>query len=212
MPLAYASAEAELDSFKGWFSDKTAIGERDIVRELKKYDHLSLLMSFLGSHGKPDLLKYEFEISGVFRADLVVGSKQTGHLTLIEFEGGEKHSLFGPRGSRQMRDWGSQLQHGIGQVIDWSRALNDAQHTEHLRNAVGLPAFGKTYVVVCGRDGMMDQTERSRLRWMGDQLLIANSKVLIMTYDDLMSDFEGRLDVYRAAREETRSGRHQHTP
>ena len=170
------------------------------MRELKRHTHLCLLMSFLGTHGRPDLHKHEFEIQGMFRADYVAGSSTTRHFTLVEFEGGQTNSLFGPGGTNQMRDWGNQVRHALGQAVDWSWALNDAQHSKTLQNAIGFPEFGKTYVVVCGRNQTMDATEMSRLSWLSDHCTVSDSKALFMTYDDLILHFEAELDVYRAAR------------
>ena len=104
--LNYLQAESELKSFKDWIADNPRFGERAVVRELKRCPNLCLLMSFLGTRGKPDRFKHEFEIDGVFRADLVVGSSRTRHFTFVEFEGGEDNSLFGPGSTNQMRNWG----------------------------------------------------------------------------------------------------------
>jgi anti-anti-sigma regulatory factor len=48
----------------------------------------------------------------------------------------------------------------------------------------------------------MDSTEMSRLTWLSDHCTITDTKVLFMTFDDLVLHFEGELDIYRAAREE----------
>ncbi|MFZ1110175.1 MAG: Shedu anti-phage system protein SduA domain-containing protein [Rhodomicrobium sp.] len=202
--LNYSQAEAELDQFRKWVAENARFKERAVVRELKKYDHLCLLMSFLGTTGQPNLFKHEFELQGVFRADYVAGSRHTRHFTLVEFEGGEENSLFGPGSTNQMRDWARQVQHALGQIVDWSWALNDAHHSKLLQNAIGFPEFGKTYVVVCGLDTTMDDAERSRLAWLNDHCTVSDTEVLFMTFDDLVLHFEGQLDVYRAAREEAR--------
>lgn len=161
-------------------------------------------MSFLGTHGKPDLFKHEFEVQGVFRADYVAGSRQTRHLTLVEFEGGEDNSLFGPKSTNQMRDWGAQVLHALGQIVDWSWALNDAQHSKVLRNAIGMPEFSRTYVVVCGLNRTMDSTESARLMWLNDHCKVTDTRVLFMTFDDLILHFEGQIEIYRAARDDAR--------
>jgi hypothetical protein len=204
LALNYAQAELELDGFKRWIGSNSRFKEQELVRELKQYDHLCLLISFLGTPGKPDLFKHEFEIQGVFRADYVVGSQATRHFTLVEFEGGEDHSLFGPGGTKQLRNWGGQVQHALGQIVDWSWALNDAQHSKVLQNAIGFPEFSRTYVVICGLNQTMDTTETSRLRWLNDHCKVTDTDVLFMTFDDLVLHFDGVLDIYREAREEAR--------
>ncbi len=204
VPLNYSQAEADLDQFRNWIGKNRPFKERAVVQELKKYEHLCLLMSFLGTQGRPHLFKHEFEIQGVFRADYIAGSSHTRHFTLVEFEGGEENSLFGPGSTNQMRDWGRQVHHALGQIVDWSWALNDAQHNRTLHNAIGFAEFSRTYVVVCGLDQMMDETEKSRLAWLSDHCTVSDAKVLFVTFDDLVLHFEGQLDVYRAAREEAR--------
>ena len=83
----------------------------------------------MGTTGQPNLFKHEFELQGVFRADYLAGSRHRRHFTFVEFEGGEEHSLFGSGSTNQMRDWGRQIQHALGQIVDWSWALNDAQRS-----------------------------------------------------------------------------------
>ena len=177
LALSYAKAEKELLLLRDWLSKHQTFKEREVVRELKKHDHLCLLISFLGSTGTPSLLKHEFEIQGVFRADLIAGSKATRHFTLLEFEGGEPNSLFGPSSTNQMRDWGTQVHHALGQIVDWSWALNDAQKSTVLANAIGYAEFSRTYVVVCGLDALMDSTEKSRLDWLNDHCKITDTDV-----------------------------------
>lgn len=197
--LSYATAEAELQQFKSWLATHNRFTEREVVKKLKTLDNLCLLLSFLGTNGQPNLFKHEFEIQGVFRADYIVGSASSRHFTLVEFEGGEDHSLFGPKQTNQMRDWGNQVQHALGQIVDWSWAINDSQKSIVLINALGYAEFSRTYVVVCGVEGSMDATERSRLNWLSDHCKVTDTRVLFMTYDDLVLHFEGHLDIYREA-------------
>ncbi|WP_438752237.1 Shedu anti-phage system protein SduA domain-containing protein [Pararhizobium sp. O133] len=197
--LSYAKAEAELQHFKSWLADHKRFTEREVIQELKTLDNLCLLLSFLGTSGQPDLFKHEFEIQGVFRADYIVGSSSSRHFTLVEFEGGQENSLFGPKQTNQMRDWGSQVQHALGQIVDWSWAINDNQKSIVLINAIGYAEFSRTYVVICGLESAMDETEKSRLNWLSDHCKITDTRVLFMTYDDVILHFEGQLDIYREA-------------
>src|SRR5262245_50822857 len=112
--LKLAEAELEFTSFQDWFDKQEQFGESGVVRELKERVYLSCLVAYLPSGiGRPNVYKYEFEIQGVFRADLVVGNSNLCKFVLVEFEGGTEHSLFGPTQTNQMRQWGSQLQHGF---------------------------------------------------------------------------------------------------
>jgi hypothetical protein len=199
LSLAYAEAEPQLLAFRTWLQSKDYFKERDVVAQLKAHPHLCLLTSRLGTTANPDLFKHEFEIQGLFRADLVAGSSATQHFTFVEFEGAEKHSLFGPKTTNQMRDWGAQLQHALGQIVDWSWALNDSQRSAVLTNAMGYLEFKRTYAVICGRDASMDATEKSRLNWLSAHCKVTDTPVVFMTYDDLLLHFDACLTVWRDA-------------
>jgi hypothetical protein len=96
-----------------------------------------------------------------------------------------------------MRNWGAQLQNGIGQIIDWSWALNDAQSSSVFENNIGAKNFKKTFVLVCGLNRYVDRTEESRLDWLNNNFLLSGSRALFMAYDDLMDQFSARLDINR---------------
>jgi hypothetical protein len=102
--LSYRLAEAEFEELNSWFSGRDEFTESEFVLELKKYSHLALMTSLLGENRHPDQFKHEFEIQGVFRADLVAGSSKARSFVFVEFEGGQKNSLLGPRSTNQMRN------------------------------------------------------------------------------------------------------------
>jgi hypothetical protein len=58
--------------------------------------------------------------------------------------------------------------------------------------------MSELYVLVCGRESFMDRTEKGRLVWRGDKTIIGGSKVLCMTYDDLVRHFAATLEMARA--------------
>jgi hypothetical protein len=193
------TAEQEFAKFRRWIDANGRFSERAVLTELKQYPHLTALLGYLMSGlGKPNVYKYEFEIQGVFRADLVVGNSISANFVLVEFEGGEDYSLFGPSGTNQMRDWGRQLQHGFGQIVDWSWAKNDSQHTDIYKNAFGCERVSQLYVLVCGRQDSMSKVEANRLQWRSDKTIIGGEKVLCMTYDDLVAFLDGTLALWRA--------------
>jgi Domain of unknown function (DUF4263) len=197
--IDFDRTEEELDYFKNWFQQHPRFTERQVVNELRRYNNLCPLIGYLGTpHATPDLHKHEFEIQGVFRADYVVGNSKNRHFVLVEFEGGTENSIFGPGHTNQMRNWGTQLQRGFSQIADWSWAKNDTQQTTIYKNAFGCDYMTETYVLVCGRDDSMNNTERSRLSWRHNQTIISGAKVLFMTYDDLLNHFDGFLDILRS--------------
>ena len=77
--LDFSRATSELAEFKKFLQDNTTFSERKVVAELKKRPHLSCLIGFLQpSVPRADAYKFEFQIQGVFRADLVVGFNNLG--------------------------------------------------------------------------------------------------------------------------------------
>ncbi|MEH3148427.1 MAG: DUF4263 domain-containing protein [Methylobacterium frigidaeris] len=137
--LNHARAAEQLDAFKHWLDAHDTFGEREVVAELRSKLDLCLLIQFAVGKGPPDRYKHEMTIQGAFRADFVVGCTTRAHFVLVEFESGERNSLF-KRGTNQMRDWAPSIQHAFSQVSDWSWAKNDNQKSDLYRNAFGADA------------------------------------------------------------------------
>jgi len=199
LSLDWEQAEQELASFKNWFQSKKRFKEKEVVAELKKYNHLCLIIAYLGDVRAPDIYKHELEIQGVFRADYVVGNIKNRQFVWVEFEGGEENSIFGPKETNQMRDWGAQLQHGFSQISDWTWAKNDNQQSKVLQSNFGCTEMSEEFLLICGRSDSLNITELSRLEWRSKTTSIAGARVQFLTYDDLLDHFDAQMDVYRAA-------------
>jgi hypothetical protein len=87
-------------------------------------------------------------------------------------------------------------------VADWTWAKNDNQHGTLYKNAFGMDLFSESYVVVCGRTGLLDATEKSRLNWRSENTAIASRPIRFWTYDDLYTNTSATLDAWRAIRAE----------
>lgn len=194
--FSLAAAEAELSALRHWLTATPYCGEREVVARLKSLPALCPLMGMYDGRRYPTAQKFEFEIGGVFRADFIAGHGR--HFVLIEFEGAEENSIFGPGGTHQMRHWGQQIQHGFSQIADWSWAKNESQQSRIFQSAIGVDQSTETYVLVCGRDSSLVGHERSRLMWRHGKTSIANCRILFQTYDDLIQHFESTLDFARS--------------
>lgn len=194
--FSLAAAEAELADLRSWLTTKSSCGEREIVAKLRGLSALCPLMGMYDGCKYPTVQKFEFTIEGVFRADYIAGRDR--HFVMVEFEGAEEHSIFGPGGTNQMRNWGQQIQHGFSQIADWSWAKNEAQQSRIFQSALGVDPSTETYVLVCGRDAFLVGHERSRLMWRHGKTSIASCRVLFQTYDDLLQHFESTLDFVRS--------------
>jgi hypothetical protein len=193
--LDVSRAKSQLGEFKQWLADHAEFDEKEAMVELRSRLDLCLLIQVAVGRGAPDRFKFEMEIQGAFRADLVVGSATLAHFVMVEFEGGRKNSLF-KRGKTRLPEWGQQIQRAFGQVSDWSWAKNDNQKSDLYRDAFGLTHMSETYLVVCGRSMFVDPVSYSRLHWRSTKTMIASCPIYVWTYDDLCAQAKATLDFW----------------
>jgi len=204
--LNFINAERQLDEFKNWLVAHNEFDERSVVNELKSRTDLCLLIQLAAGKGHPDCYKHQFTLQGIFRADLVIGATKERHFVLVEFEAGEKSSIFNQKkGTAQIRDWGAPLQHAFSQVSDWSWAKNDSQKSIIFQNAFGMPLTSETYLIVCGRSEFLNEVDKSRLHWRSEKTTIAASPIRFWTYDDLYQNCSDSMSAYRVVRDEARA-------
>lgn len=196
-PIAFdpRRAEAELSSFKIWLDSHPAFRERDVVAEIRARPQMACLMAY-GFVPTPNLIKFEFGVKGLFRADLAIGNDGARSFVLIEFEGGEDTSLF-QGGTRQYRHWSRQIEHGLGQVIDWGWAKHDHPHDAAFTNAFGGKVVDDSYIVVCGRDPAPGSLEERRFDFRRSRLKLNGETVRFFTYDGMARAMSDNLDSIR---------------
>src|SRR5262249_47606172 len=127
-----------------------------------------------------------------------VGNSLQKRFVLVEFEGGELNSVFGPAQTNQMRDWSRQLEHGFGQLVDWAWAIHDAGNTQILKNSFGCNDMSAIYLLVCGRDAQMDGTEQKRFFWRSNKVILDGTLATCLTYDGLLLFFETTIEAIRS--------------
>lgn len=193
--LSVARAEKELEEFKQFLERNDFFPEKEVVKQLRERPHLSCLIGTLTSGLAPAVYKFEFQIMGAFRADLVVGSKD--QFVFVEFEGAEQRSIFGSRKTNQMRDWSHQVGHGFGQLVDWAWAINDNQHSNLFKNALGCDKWSSEFLLVCGRESNLSATELGRLHWRGKNVLLQGQYATFLTYDGLLSFLQGNIEAIK---------------
>ncbi len=201
LDLDYGRAETELTELTVFLRDNTLFKETTILQELKKRPHASCLIgSMIAGAPKPDLYKFEFTLLGAFRADLVIGTSRTRRFVFVEFEGGGASSLFGPKGTAQMRDWSHEFEHGFGQLVDWAWAINDAKRLPTLQSAFGCDIAGSVSLLVCGRDSQMDAAERQRFDYRSEKISIEGTITTILTYDGLIAFLRDQIEAIKSYR------------
>ncbi|WP_068083478.1 Shedu anti-phage system protein SduA domain-containing protein [Novosphingobium rosa] len=194
-PIAYdlSVAEAELTSFKTWFGSKSFIGETEIVKEIRARPQMACLLGSVLNIPAPDLIKFELTMKGIFRTDLVLGNDHARAFALIEFEPAEKTTLF-KRGTAQYRYWGSGLEHGFGQIIDWAWVRDENPDDIVLGNTFGGKIKKSAFAVIAGRDDGIDgPLEQSRFDYRRHLVAVGGHHAQIMTYDDMLKRMEESL-------------------
>lgn len=188
VPIVYdlTAAETELSSFKTWFAGQSFVGETAIVAEIKARPQMACLLGSVLNIPAPDLIKFELTMKGIFRTDLVLGNDSARAFGLIEFEPAEVNTLF-KRGTAQYRYWGSPLEHGFGQVIDWAWVRADRPDDTLLENTFGGPIAKSAYAVIAGRDaGIVGPMERKRFEHRRHLVAVGGHHAQVMTYDDMV--------------------------
>lgn len=192
-----STAETELNSFKSWLSGIGFIGETPIVAEIKQRPHMACLLASTLGLERPDLIKFELALKGMFRTDLVLGNDGTRRFGLVEFEDAEATSIF-KKGTSQYRYWAPRIEHGFSQIVDWAWVRQD-----HPNDSVLMAGFGGTittsaYAVICGRDAsLLDDVERKRFKHRRSFMKVEGNPALIMTYDEMVRDMDNSLTVLK---------------
>jgi hypothetical protein len=186
-------AATELASFKAWISARPFFAETEAVAEIKRRRHMACLLGFTVLMPNPDLIKFELEVKGLFRADLAIGNDGGRIFVLVEFEPGEANSIFSG-GTKKYRHWSRQLEHGFGQVIDWGWAKHDHPHDSVFTNTFGGKVVDDSYVVICGRDPLAGSIEEKRFDFRRSRLKLSGVTVQFLTYDGMVKAMSDRLD------------------
>jgi Shedu protein SduA, C-terminal len=190
-------AEQELGEFKLFLEQNDFFSETQVVKLLRDKPHLSCLIGTLTLGLVPTQYKFEFHILGAFKADLVVGNIDQKDFVFVEFEGGEERSIFSSRRTNQMRDWSQQMGHGFGQLVDWAWAINGNQHSDLFKNALGCDGWSAAFLLVCGRESNLNDTELKRVLWRGKNVLLQGQHATFLTYDGLRTFLQGNIEAIK---------------
>ncbi len=138
------------------------------------HDYLLKFPPILAPSG--NAIASEVRLGNEYKIDVVIRSAGvTEDVTIIELEN-PNHSIF-TRGGRPRK----QVTHSKQQVEDWLRWIRENPDDEFAKSLRGLPPAG---VVVIGKSRELDHDQRKRLAHLN-----ANSKVQVITYDELLDRF-----------------------
>lgn len=193
--------QRELAAFGKLLNSKSELSERDDIQPFfKKRKHLTAFMgTFSPNVGTATELAFNYPFFGDFSADVLLGNKKAGAFCVVEFEDAHRHSIFKKAGARATPEWGSRFEHGFSQIVDWFCSLDDFKNTGGFEKMFGRGHINFSGLLVIGRNAGLDDTQRRRLKWRTDKVLIDSRAITCITFDDLYALLHERFDLYRAA-------------
>ena len=147
----------------------------------------------------PDLLAHEYDLFGDFVCDLVIGDSHSKSFLFVEFEDAKPQSLFVKRPGKVTPDWAPRVEHGLSQVIDWFWKLADSEKSDDYEYRFGTRHANVHGMVIIGRDQNLTEREKRRLEWRQRHTLVHSSKLMIVTFDQLVRDLRYRVQRFPGA-------------
>jgi hypothetical protein len=139
----------------------------------------------------------EVSLWGDFSCDVVAGNPQDRAFVFIEFEDASQNSLFRRQAGRRNSHWGSRVEHGISQVIDWLFRITSEGPSASMERDFGTRHITPMGLVVAGRSEEVTPYDRERLDWRSRHSIVGGAKLAIVTYDDLLAWLDGRATLLR---------------
>ncbi len=187
----------EVKEFGKLLKGKTALKERtDILKFFRRHQHISAFIALYDTHiTKYNKIKHEYNVAGKFQADLIVGDSTKHAYCLIEFEEGAPGSIFKKKSvTRSFPEWSGRFEHGYSQIIDWFWCLDDIKKTTMLEEDFGHGDFSVHGILVIGRSVNLSDTDRRRLLWRSNKVVIDSHIITCLTYDMLYEDMSAKLE------------------
>lgn len=139
----------------------------------------------------------EIPLWGDFTCDLVAGSWGNGAFVFVEFEDASETSLFRKQEGRKNSYWGTRVEQGISQVVDWLFRIDSERGSDQMLRDFGARHLTAMGLVITGRSAEVSDYDRIRLDWRSKQTIIGGAKLAILTYDDLLEWLDGRVALLR---------------
>lgn len=193
-------ARSEWNNYDSLLQNNSELAERkDVLPFFKKSHNLSLLIGkyYPNALINPDCFAHEFGIYGDFIADLIVGDSKTHQYVLIEFENGNPNSIFKKPTSTGKIDWASRFEGAYSQLIDWLWKLEDMRSTSDFTHTFGNRRAKFHGLIVIGKNMNLASQEQNRLDWRLDKTRIDSKEIAVISFDQLLTDFDDWLKYYR---------------
>ena len=196
-PFAFnpLTCREELRELADHLQENTVLHERrHVLPFFRERKHLSVFLgSYITYFSSFDRIAFEYDLFGDFKADLVVGDSQSGRYLLVEFEDANPKSIFESKKGKATPEWSTRFEKGYSQLIDWFWKLSDMKQTREFMNRFGPEVVDFYGMLVVGRMGDLEQKERDRLRWRRSRVLVDTTRIICITYDELLKDLDNRL-------------------
>lgn len=192
----------ELKEFDALLKTKMDLEEReDIIPFFKQRKHLT---SYIGTLylrvAVATEVCFEFDISGNFAADVLLGSKTANQFCIVEFEPGKEDAIF-KKQNRKNPEWSARFEHAFSQIVDWYWALEDQKGSQDFRTTFGDNEITFTSLLIMGRTSSLNDAKKRRMAWRTKKVLIDSNKVICITFDDLYAALKEKYEFYSAAAE-----------
>lgn len=192
----------ELDDFARLLDSRTK--ELDEAKDILPFfkEHLHLLLS-LGSFNvnvtRFDMWALEFSLSGMFRADAVIGDSHNHNYCFVEFESAKLTDVFIAQSNRTWSRWADRFERGFSQLVDWLWLLDSESGSQSFESRYGAREIKATALLVMGRDAGISDVDRPRYRWRREHIAAQAGLVLFYTYDELYEVMRQRVEFWLQA-------------
>lgn len=191
---------SELKDLQDLLRNEPILKERKhVLPFFKNRYNLSLLISnYFPKIISPDRFAHEYQIYGDFVADLIVGDASSHKYVLVEFENGDKDSIFKKKQSKSTPDWSPRFEGAYSQLTDWLWKLEDMRSTVDFQNTFGNRRATFQGLIVIGKDMNLSQQEEDRLKWRMDKTLIDSNAISVVSFNQLHDDIDFWLSNYHS--------------
>jgi hypothetical protein len=106
-----AKFEKELKAFEVLLNSNANLTEKNDIQPFfkNKKQFTAFMGTFAPNIGPATELCFEYEFFGDFRADVLLGSRQTREYCVVEFEDGKQDSIFKKQPKRKNPEWSARF-------------------------------------------------------------------------------------------------------
>ena len=195
------ACESGLSDFRTLLDDPSAdLSKEDkvLLPFFRERPHLLAAMGLL--HGEilsPNRIAWELDLFGDYKCDFVIGDladrTRPYPYCFIEFENAIPKSLFKRPKDGRRPQFASRFCCGLSQPLDWAHSLNENGGTVAFHERFAADSINWVGVLVCGRSTSLRESERRRISWRQENILVDGRSIRLLTFDDLHDALSRRI-------------------